>query len=179
MRDSWQLFEGVLPLDFCNQIIESSMKYPEHNAVTYNNKLDHRSSTIRWIDQELSLKKILIDYVTEANANAFWFDIMNQISELQFTEYHATQQGKYDWHHDINWIADQPYDRKLSMSVQLSDPNSYDGGVFEFSEVANPEGFKTQGSILVFPSYLQHRVTTVTSGVRYSLVSWVRGPRWR
>lgn len=179
MRDSWQLFEGVFPPDFCDNVIESSLKYPEHNASTFNNSTEHRSSIVRWIDRELSLKRILADYVAEANANAFWFDIMHQISELQFTEYHASQNGKYDWHHDIDWTADHAYDRKLSMSVQLSDPNSYDGGEFEFSEVTNPVNFKTRGSVLVFPSYLQHRVTPVTSGVRYSLVSWIRGPRWR
>jgi len=179
MRDSWQIFEGVFSSDFCNSIVQSSLKYPAQNAVTFNDSSDHRSSTIRWLNQERSLKRILADYVAEANANAFWFDVMHQISDLQFTEYHASQDGKYDWHHDIDWSSDDAYDRKLSMSVQLSDPNLYDGGDFEFMEVTTPENFRTQGSIIVFPSYLQHRVTPVTRGVRYSLVSWIRGPRWR
>ena len=70
------------------------------------------------------------------------------------------------------------YDRKLSVVVQLSNSNNYSGGQLEFKETEAPSQFSTQGSIIVFPSYLQHRVTEVTEGVRYSLVCWAEGPRW-
>ena len=81
---------------------------------------------------------------------------------------------------DVHWDTQLAYDRKLSVVVQLCDPNSYEGGVFEFGggPVA-PKEFATQGSVLVFPSYLSHRVTEVTKGTRYSIVSWAEGPRWR
>ena len=71
------------------------------------------------------------------------------------------------------------YDRKLSVVIQLSDPTTYQGGDFQFQDVETPVNFRTQGSILVFPSYLPHRVTEITDGVRYSLVDWLEGPRWR
>ena len=45
--------------------------------------------------------------------------------------------------------------------------------------MGTPEGFKAQGSVLVFPSYLVHRVSEITKGTRRSLVNWIEGPRWR
>jgi len=37
------------------------------------------------------------------------------------------------------------------------------------------EPTKTKGSVIIFPSYLLHRVTPVTSGLRKSLVLWAGG----
>ena len=68
------------------------------------------------------------------------------------------------------------------MTVQLSDPDTYEGGQFFFyngnKEEEEPE-IQKQGSILVFDSRMWHRVAPVTKGVRYSLVSWVLGPHFR
>ena len=69
--------------------------------------------------------------------------------------------------------------RKLSIVIQLSDPKDYDGGDFEFFDEGGNGKFRGKGSVLVFPSVHMHRVTEVTSGVRYSLVSWAEGLRWR
>ena len=44
-------------------------------------------------------------------------------------------------------------------------------------ERPNPE--RTRGAMALFPSFLPHRVTPVTRGVRYSLVGWVCGKPWR
>ena len=99
--------------------------------------------------------------------------------EIQYTEYHATEGGKYDWHHDVDWNNSGGTDRKLSLTVQLSDPSDYDGGYFEFLEVEQPPASsKTKGAVLAFPSYLAHRVAPVTRGVRRSLVAWFHGPTW-
>ena len=64
--------------------------------------------------------------------------------------------------------------RKISLVVFLSDTKDYDGGDFEFQEEAKIPAEK--GSILIFPSFLSHRVTPVTRGLRYSLVNWFIGP---
>ena len=70
--------------------------------------------------------------------------------------------------------------RKLSLSVQLTDPADYDGGDLEFvNHLGNEDEFRKQGSIIVFPSYLSHRVTTVTRGARRSMIAWVFGPPFR
>ena len=79
--------------------------------------------------------------------------------------------------------------RKLSVTVSLSDPKNYKGGDLQF-DLSNPkqknkriittiENIKPQGSIVVFPSFLWHRVTPVTKGTRYSLVIWSLGKPWK
>ena len=72
--------------------------------------------------------------------------------------------------------------RKLSVSINLSDPNTYEGGQFEMDLGEGPfvlEEMNRQGTIIVFPSDTQHRVTPVTKGVRYSLVNWFEGPAFK
>ena len=130
---------------------------------------------------EPDIEDILLRGVNKLNGSCFNVDITQAIDQIQFTEYDAQYKGRYDWHHDIDWGNDKNYDRKLSIVVQLSDGDDYEGCNFEFSEVQSPpaEQFRQQGSVLVFPSYLTHRVTEITKGTRRSLVAWVRGPRWR
>ena len=72
--------------------------------------------------------------------------------------------------------------RKLSMTVQLSDSKDYEGGEFHFyNGIDDPEipPIQEQGSILVFDSRMWHKVTPITKGVRYSLVSWILGPHFQ
>jgi PKHD-type hydroxylase len=86
--------------------------------------------------------------------------------------------------------------RKLSITIQLSDPDDYEGGRFEWLEPGSsfdnlrsidttidlnnilqsaPFSAKTKGSIIVFPSDVHHQVTPVTRGTRESLVGWLLG----
>ncbi len=154
---------------FCNGTCEM------RDAVTFQgNNGSIRKTRIGWTEDH-KLQEKMKRFLLEANRNAFGFNA-DYLPPLQFGEYHPG--GHYDWHHDVNWNNEGMYDRKLSIVLQLSDPATYSGGDFEFSEVQNPN-FRPQGSVLVFPSYLLHRVTPVISGVRHSLVGWVEGPRWK
>jgi PKHD-type hydroxylase len=104
------------------------------------------------------------------------------MNEIQFTEYYGAEEGggKYDWHVDIFWDNPMPFDRKLSVTIQLSEPSDYEGGQFEFFGMQSPgEEFRRRGSVLVFPSVFNHRVLPVTAGERLSLVTWVEGPKFR
>lgn len=180
MRDNWQMFSGELDDKLCDDIISNFEKLEPETATTFNNAEDYRKSKIRWVSHENGLKDFLMRYIEQANSNAWHINIDRSPKEMQFTEYSGEYEGKYDWHHDIFWESPKNYDRKLSVVVQLSDPDAYEGGNFEFSEVANPDqsALRARGTILVFPSYLEHRVTAITEGTRYSLVLWVSGPRW-
>ena len=84
--------------------------------------------------------------------------------------------GHYGWHMDVGQGVVST--RKLSISVQLSDPADYDGGELEFL-ASGDCGPRTQGTLIAFPSFLVHRVRPVTRGTRWSLVSWVAGPSFR
>lgn len=72
-------------------------------------------------------------------------------------------------------------DRKLSVVVQLSEPDRYQGGDLQLERFVhpNPEELRSRGAMIVFPSILFHRVTPITKGERSSLVGWMEGPHWR
>jgi len=184
MRQMWQLWQGQISAKSCNDMIYDLRQLSPVQAQTFNQSGDleenqHRSSIVRWVEDP-QIKDMLWWYAQEANRLAFGLDV-EKVGSVQFTEYSASQAAHYDWHHDVHWLADMAYDRKISVVLQLSDPSTYEGGDFEFGEVQSPDlnRLKTKGSILCFPNVLEHRVTPVTKGTRYSLVSWFEGPRWR
>jgi len=73
--------------------------------------------------------------------------------------------------------------RKLSCTINLNSPGEYEGGNLKFDYGPHSDGerfhecteIRPQGSMIVFPSFLEHQVTPVTSGTRYSLVLWSIG----
>ncbi len=109
------------------------------------------------------------------NAKYYHFDLSGFYEGFQIAKYPAPS-GHYDWHVDLG--TGRTSTRKLSLSVQLSDESEYAGGGLEFfaNDIDVP---RKQGSLVVFPSFLAHRVSAVTEGTRMSLVSWVGGPPFR
>ena len=183
MRQSWQMWSGAVQTDVIEAIKQRAEEVAFQNATIFSGEEkndDIRRSQVKWLSHDNATKQFLWQYIQQANRNAFGFNIDN-LGDIQYTEYEETDEGHYDWHHDINWSQDRAYDRKLSITVQLTDGSEYEGGQFEFSEVANPDlgASKKLGTVLVFPSYLKHRVTPVTKGKRISLVGWFEGPRWK
>tara|TARA_R100001129_G_scaffold91826_1_gene62682 strand:- start:103 stop:693 length:591 start_codon:yes stop_codon:yes gene_type:complete len=175
-RQNWVYWKGSLDV---SPILNEAKDCVTSTATTFGGEQNsHRISKVGWLSENPLLTGLLLPYVQEA-AQIFTVNVL-ATSEIQYTEYHATEGGKYDWHHDVDWNNNKTeLDRKLSVTVQLSDPLDYDGGVFEFQETEQPNiEYKTKGTVLIFPSYLQHRVTPVTRGLRKSLVAWFYGPRW-
>lgn len=142
---------------------------------TFGSISEVRKTKIAWTSNN-HLTELVNSYTATANRAVFGFDV-SYIPPLQFGEY--SEGSYYGWHHDIDWEDSSMFSRKLSFVLQLTDPAEYEGGEFEFKTVQAPIGFSAQGSILVFPSYYEHRVTEITKGTRYSLVCWAEGPRWR
>ncbi len=179
MRDGWQMWRGEegFSKEQVEAIISAGVKNQPDKATTFNAQNDARSSRVSWVNNETWIRMALYEYIKIANRNAFNVRVENY-ADLQYTEYHASEEGHYDWHTDVFWGETKPFDRKLSITVQLSDPTDYEGGDFEFSEVETPANSKQKGTVLIFPSYLSHRVLPITSGVRRSLVAWFEGPRW-
>lgn len=187
MKNLWEVWSAGLSEQYCDYIIQKGKSRTPENATigfeTSNHEdQEYRSSTIRWLDvlgADSDIAETLMRYVRSSNRSNFGFDITS-LHEIQFTEYHGNAKGKYGWHYDTHWENEAPYDRKLSIVVQLSHPDEYMGGDFEFFNTPSPgEIFKPRGSILIFPSFFWHQVLPVTNGTRYSLVSWIEGPKWR
>lgn len=188
MNKLYHVYPAALSAAKCDELIQRGFNLPSQQAsIGFNN--DHvndayRVSTIRWFyaPDNKDIVDLMMHYANWANREYFGFDISVGSHELQFTEYHGTSNGKYDWHHDVWWENPRPHDRKLSVVIQLSPSESYKGGDFEFRMPHDPSDlirFKERGSIIVFPSFFEHRVTPVTSGLRCSLVTWVDGPKFR
>ena len=131
--------------------------------------LDPEDDDSRWVWGKLSA------LVLEANAKRYRFDL-ELIETLQVARYPAETGGHYTWHVDIG--ADRFSNRKLGITVQLSDSRDYEGGNLEFA-VPNIVADRHVGSVTIFPSWMVHRVSPVTRGVRYSIASWFSGPRFR
>lgn len=190
MLSYWATWTSVIDAKSCDRIIERGKLLKSQDASmgdSFDSKVDknYRSTQISWFDPQKDddITKLVSLYATSANREFFGFDISHGIFELQFSAYNADEKGKYDMHHDVMFKSEKRSDRKLSFVLQLCDPSEYEGGRFEFGgnvpAQLNPDDFLPKGSILVFPSMFQHRVTEVTKGTRYSLVSWIEGPKWR
>jgi len=111
------------------------------------------------------------------NSRFFGFELTGIEQALQVARYDSESRGGYDWHTDFGQ-AEQT--RKLSISVQLSSPEAYAGGDLELEVSSEPtKAGRERGLAIAFPSFVRHRVAPVTAGVRYSLVAWIHGPRYR
>ena len=160
-----------------------------------------RNSKNAWIPTEHWIGGWVWYYIQKANRENFLNELWDiDGGSIQYTHYEPGDY--YTWHVDgdisstfkpnikvgsgVNISEDQVLQkgecvRKLSFSLQLSDAKDYKGGEVEFINSAGERYFapKQKGTLIVFDSRTKHRVRTVKSGLRKSLVGWVVGPRWR
>jgi PKHD-type hydroxylase len=114
---------------------------------------------------------------SDGNRQMFGVDIATVEPNIQLARYDSGDRGFYDWHTDFASVRQL---RKLSISVQLSRSEDYEGGDLELIYGTRPTPMdRTRGALIAFPSFMLHRVTPVTRGTRWSLVAWIVGPRWR
>ena len=198
-------FKSAIPPKICDDIIKYGLSKKSSLArtggysdkkLTKNDVKDikkKRNSDLVWLNDSWIYKEIH-PYVHQANRNAGWNFEWDFSESCQFTKYKLNQY--YDWHCD-SW--EKPYHkpnnfnqnnkiRKLSMTCQLTDGSEYEGGELEFDfrnydphtrdeifHVRKAIEILPKGSIVVFPSFVWHRVKPVTAGTRYSLVVWHLG----
>jgi len=142
-----------------------------------------RKSSIKWLIPEVEktewIYERLMTCTIEANTELWEFNINHFKDAIQYTEYHGDREGHYDWHIDLG--SGNSGTRKISIVVQLSDPDDYEGGELQLQMGADDYTsiIKKKGAITLFPSYLRHRVTPVTKGIRKSLVLWVGGSTFK
>jgi len=154
-----------------------NIEYQKANIETNN----HRSSNIKLIpntDEWDWLRNKIFSQTQIINSENYRFEIFPyQLGSLQYTEYNSSQNDHYNWHLDI---GPHTYShRKISIVIQLSSPEEYEGGILEFN-IGNIYNFpKGKGLASFFPSYILHRVTPVTKGIRKSLVIWFEGPHFK
>ena len=196
-------FKDAVPKNICDDIVRYAKQLQEQMAVTggvSNKKLNEkeiknikekRDSDVVWLDERW-IYTAIHPYIHQANKVAGWNFEWDFSESCQFTKYKKGQY--YDWHCD-SWekpyVREHPNDqshgkiRKISVTVTLSDPKNYKGGELEF-DFRNKDPDKKpnihkcteilpKGSLVVFPSFVWHRVCPVKSGERNSLVIWNLG----
>jgi PKHD-type hydroxylase len=182
LNNFFWIYPGVIASPLCDYMVKSAPwqdKYAAELSKDNENLFtddEIRKTEVTFTSPYTPLGCMMQTYTTLANKEAGWnFDI-TQFEKIQLGKY--TEQGHYDWHID-SFVPDKHnIQRKLSAVAFLSDPNTYEGGVFEFKIAPIPEKMP-KGTIIVFPSVLEHRVTSVDDGVRYTAASWASGPAFR
>ena len=201
LQNYYYWFKDAIPHHVCDDIVRYAKSIQDQMAVTggYGDKKlnkkevqdlkKKRDSDIVWLN-ETWIYNAIHPFIHQANRDANWNFQWDFSESCQFTKYKKNQY--YDWHCD-SW--DKPYEkkghpsdgriRKLSVTVTLSDPKDYKGGELEF-DFRDKEPSKKQnvrkckeilpkGSLVVFPSFIWHRVCPIKSGERNSLVIWNLG----
>ena len=202
--NEWYLFKDVIDKKTCNKIKRLAQGKYEPAAVDVKDETTDderllgregdfkcepsvRISDVFWQNEQWVYDTVW-PYMMQANEVAGWRYIIKGAESMQITRY---KKGEfYSWHRDGFGDNLSAYNspgnaylhghvRKITMAVLLSD--KFEGGAFEFASYDKEKCTihpieVTQGSAIVFPSYMDHRVTPVTKGIRYSLITWFVGP---
>ena len=179
-------FDKYIPNYICDEIIKNHTQFVDGGIE--GEPLDirmpmvdqsFRKSQIQWITTPFYTNLIFQIF---QQTNSLWEFNITHVEPLQLSKYVAPD-GHYDFHYDGNGYTRENIDdsvRKLSMSCLLNDTNDFDGGVLQLNCSGGIDDIKmSKGDIVVFPSYLMHRVTPVTRGERYSLVAWAQGEQFK
>jgi|TARA_B110000438_G_scaffold8978_1_gene8929 PKHD-type hydroxylase len=184
---NYYYFEDGFSKEELKKIEKGVARLPLNTATTVGGlNIDTRTSRVKWVPQENNwawLYEKLADYALQANDSLWNFNLHTLPEQIQYTEYLGSKNGKYEWHQDIgpgmlSW-------RKVSITVQLSEPDEYEGGdlqVFqggEYKEQNFINAPRKAGCVFIFPSYMLHRVTPVTKGIRKSFVLWSGGGHYK
>jgi len=193
-NENWAYATGLFSPEECKKIIEIGTSGTLASPLTYgtvgdlNQSEDDikkvaeiRRSPIAWIRSDTAdthwIFQRIRDGIKNINDQFFNYDL-TEIQSLQFTSYEEKDKGFYGKHIDMMYKGNST--RKLSVSIQLSASDDYEGGDLLLHTRENPERpHRDQGTAIFFPGYTLHEVTPVTKGKRYSLVAWVLGPRFK
>ena len=187
-NNDYYYYRKLFTEQFCDYVIEKGLSQQKIQGMigqdgrpVYDKKV--RESTIVWL-QDKNILEPIKELMHNANQKANWnFELdLNLDLKTQFTMY--TKKQFYDFHRD-SFKSNR--NRKLSFSLNLSNPSDYTGGEFLFKFHDKPKKdriyemkeISEKGSCLVFPSFQCHKVAPVKKGIRYSLVVWLTGPNWR
>lgn len=136
-----------------------------------------RQSALVWVPEDPAHDWVharMTRLVADANREMFRFALDGFEEQVQIAAYGPGHY--YDWHIDRGRGAVAGR-RKLTISVQLTDPSAYGGGELEINADGHPfQAPRERGTAIAFAAHTLHRVAPVTFGLRHSLVVWVHGP---
>ena len=166
--------------------VEKSEINLDYGTIFSSDKLEtvnsYRRSKIGWLPQDSEFDWVyekISGMTREANDKLWHFDLTGMSEQAQYTVYDGGEEGHYDWHIDLGGDSG-PARRKISVVVQLSDPEKYEGGDLKLKIKRDETSvWRQQGGVCIFPSFFLHKVDPVTKGTRKSLVLWNSGPPFK
>ena len=191
MKGEWCFFEKGFSSLECDRILEDGLKLPAKDAslgvsgMSEHSDTSYRRSKIRFIQSNDLNFEWLFDKIWKMGivANRDWFNFhITNLSFIQLAEYDESYQGEYKKHHDVFYINNDNYHRKLTCVIQLSDPTTYEGGDFELYDIAqypDKQKLRERGTTIFIPSFVTHAALPVTKGTRYSIAVWFEGNKWQ
>lgn len=175
----WYL--SSIPVDICDLLISEMPNLPSRDATIgiSGEQLQHstRNTSVKFADKGHWFEEFLKKIANDGNSTCSWEYHITGNESIQFAEY--CQEQHYDWHTDTFTLSGKPVDRKLTVVCLLNDPSEFEGGEFQVRLYADYTAPLVKGSVIAFPSILEHRVLPVKTGKRMSATMWLSGPRFR
>lgn len=174
-------YMGEIPPLMCDKMIEDFEAGASKQAAMgiEGESLDsvHRDTSVVFTDFDYCFAPIFEAHANTSNAECKWEYEINQREAIQLAKYGIDQH--YGWHVDNFPLAGKPTDRKVTVVCLLNDPTEFEGGELQLRLYQEYTAPLKKGSLIAFPSIIEHRVTPVTKGTRYSATLWTAGPRFK
>ena len=174
-------WDAVLSKEFCHSALAQIDWATAKDATITSNyfvNAEKRRTDVVWQEPSQPLGCIAKCYMEMANQAAGWEYSLGGQEDTQLGRYKSVDEGYYDWHMDAG-APQNGIQRKLSCVILLNDPSEFEGGVLKLKNMEDQNVLNKQGTIIVFPSFIEHKVTPVTKGVRYTAVTWASGLSFR
>ena len=196
LKYNYWYFSKVIKKEICNEIISICSKQRQYAGKLGEQKMvknkrwgglksSYRNCKVAWISSK-RIYDILNPFIHRANKEAGWNFQWDWNEPSQFTIYNKN--NFYSWHNDQTTFKKHKNNnfnnkiRKLSLTLQLTEPSEYEGGDLQFKyfdkktiQISTPKIAKELGSIIIFPSFIWHQVTPIIKGERQALVNWSLG----
>jgi PKHD-type hydroxylase len=175
----WYL--GKVPAELCDAACADFSAIPAKEAtmgIDANVKdTSNRNTAIRFAQTDHWFGGVMVQHGHISNKEMGWdFDLSGN-EAVQYAEYGPEQH--YNWHVDTFMLSGKPTDRKITVVCLMNDPSEFEAGQLQVRFLQDYTVPLVKGTMIAFPSFLEHRVIPVTSGLRKSATVWINGPRFR
>ena len=191
LKHNYWYFAKAVNKEKCDKIISLCLKQKKFKSEVEGpekgknlRRTDIRDCKISWISSKW-IYSILNPFIHSANKQAGWNFQWDWNESCQFTTYEKSH--RYNWHNDQVHLTQTNENfknkiRKLSLTLQLTDPSKYSGGEFQLKwfdggevRIITAKDAKELGTIIIFPSFVFHQITPIIKGRRQALVNWSIG----
>lgn len=175
----WYL--GSVPQDICDKAVADFAAIPAREATmgADGEEFDHghRNTTVHFAGPNHWFEDYMTNVAFLGNRACGWEYHVTDNENIQFAEYGPGQH--YRWHVDTFQLSGLPTDRKLTVVCLLNDSSEFEGGELKLRMYSEYTAPLVKGTVIAFPSIVEHCVTPILSGTRYSATMWLNGPRFR